>query len=90
VGRALIDGFDWTVLIKLVAVIVLVVANGFFVAAEFSLVAVRRSRVEHLGNEGRRRRQSAGGRIPSPLPSQRNAGPQPPRPSMPRSSPHPR
>ncbi|MGE0281007.1 MAG: hemolysin family protein [Rhizobiaceae bacterium] len=46
------DGFDWTVLIKLVAVIVLVIANGFFVAAEFSLVAVRRSRVEQLSNEG--------------------------------------
>ena len=32
----------------LLAVFVLVVANGFFVAAEFSLVAVRRSRVMEL------------------------------------------
>src|SRR4030095_16470002 len=32
----------------LLAVFVLVVANGFFVAAEFSLVAVRRSRVTEL------------------------------------------
>ncbi|OUL30751.1 hemolysin family protein [Nostoc sp. 106C] len=33
---------------KLLAVIVLVLANGFFVAAEFALVALRRSRVEQL------------------------------------------
>ncbi len=31
----------------------LVLANGFFVAAEFALVAVRRSRVTELVNEGR-------------------------------------
>ena len=37
----------------LLAVLVLVVANGFFVAAEFSLVAVRRSRVMELVAEGR-------------------------------------
>jgi CBS domain containing-hemolysin-like protein len=37
---------------KLLAVIVLVLANGFFVAAEFALVAVRRSRVEQLIAEG--------------------------------------
>jgi CBS domain containing-hemolysin-like protein len=36
------------------AVFVLVFANGFFVAAEFSLVAVRRSRVTELVGEGRR------------------------------------
>src|SRR5688500_19734774 len=33
-------------------VIVLVLANGFFVAAEFGLVAVRRSRIDHLAAEG--------------------------------------
>ena len=33
---------------KLLSVIVLVFANGFFVAAEFALVALRRSRVEQL------------------------------------------
>lgn len=33
---------------KLFAVLLLVLANGFFVAGEFSLVAVRRSRVEEL------------------------------------------
>ena len=37
---------------KLLAVLILVLANGFFVAAEFSLVAVRRSRVEQLTAEG--------------------------------------
>ncbi|HEY9845001.1 MAG TPA: hemolysin family protein, partial [Candidatus Caenarcaniphilales bacterium] len=37
---------------KLIAVVVLVLANGFFVAAEFSLVSVRRSRVEQLIEEG--------------------------------------
>lgn len=37
----------------LLAVIVLVVANGFFVAAEFALVTVRRTRVDQLVAEGR-------------------------------------
>lgn len=37
---------------KLLAVIALVLANGFFVTAEFSLVAVRRSRVEQLVEQG--------------------------------------
>lgn len=46
------DLFDWTILVKLSAVIVLVVANGFFVASEFSLVALRRSRIDQMRNEG--------------------------------------
>ncbi len=37
---------------KLLAVLGLVAANGFFVAAEFSLVGVRRSRVEELVAQG--------------------------------------
>ncbi len=37
----------------LFAVLALVFANGFFVAAEFALVAVRRSRVSELVSEGR-------------------------------------
>jgi CBS domain containing-hemolysin-like protein len=41
-------------LLKLSAVIVLVVANGFFVAAEFALVGVRRSRIETLAATGHR------------------------------------
>ncbi|MDP2728249.1 MAG: hemolysin family protein [Dehalococcoidia bacterium] len=39
----------------LLAVVLLVFANGFFVAAEFSLVAVRRSRINQLVAEGHRR-----------------------------------
>ena len=41
-------------LVGIAAVLVLVLANGFFVAAEFSLVAVRRSRVAELVSERRR------------------------------------
>ncbi len=37
----------------LLAVLALVIANGFFVAAEFSLVTVRRTRIEQLSTEGR-------------------------------------
>jgi len=40
-------------LIGILSVFILVAANGFFVAAEFSLVAVRRSRVMELAAEGR-------------------------------------
>lgn len=40
-------------ILRLIAVFVLVFANGFFVAAEFSLVAVRRSRVAELVAERR-------------------------------------
>jgi CBS domain containing-hemolysin-like protein len=39
-------------LIKLVSVLLLVAANGFFVAAEFALVAVRSSRIETLAAAG--------------------------------------
>ncbi len=38
--------------LKLLLVIFLVLANGFFVAAEFALVAVRKSRIEALVKEG--------------------------------------
>jgi putative hemolysin len=47
------DG-SWADLIGVLLVLVLVAANGFFVAAEFSLVAVRRSRVAQLVTAGRR------------------------------------
>jgi magnesium and cobalt exporter, CNNM family len=39
----------------LVAVVLLVLANGFFVAAEFALVRSRRSRLEELADQGNRR-----------------------------------
>jgi CBS domain containing-hemolysin-like protein len=42
----LIDG------LKLLAVLLLVLANGFFVAAEFSLVSVRRTRIAELLAQG--------------------------------------
>jgi CBS domain containing-hemolysin-like protein len=41
----------------LLAVVVLVLANGFFVAAEFALVRTRRNRIEELVAEGDRRAQ---------------------------------
>jgi putative hemolysin len=44
--------------IGILLVFVLVAANGFFVAAEFSLVAVRRSRVAQLVAAGRRNAQA--------------------------------
>ena len=40
---------------KLLAVLGLVAANGFFVAAEFSLVGVRRNRVDELVAQGQAR-----------------------------------
>jgi CBS domain containing-hemolysin-like protein len=42
-----------TDLLRLAGVVVLVLANGFFVAAEFSLVSVRRTRVEELVRQGK-------------------------------------
>ncbi|HEX7331256.1 MAG TPA: hemolysin family protein [Pyrinomonadaceae bacterium] len=43
-----------TIVIKLLAVLLLVAANGFFVAAEFALVGVRASRIETLAASGSR------------------------------------
>jgi CBS domain containing-hemolysin-like protein len=42
----------WLTALKLLAVVALVLGNGFFVAAEFALVAIRRSRVEELVAKG--------------------------------------
>jgi len=39
-------------LLRIVAVVFLVLANGFFVAAEFALVSVRRTRVAELVDQG--------------------------------------
>lgn len=41
------------VLIKILAILFLVLANGFFVAVEFALVSVRRSRIETLAARGK-------------------------------------
>jgi CBS domain containing-hemolysin-like protein len=38
--------------LNILLIIFLVLANGFFVASEFALVAVRKSRIEALANEG--------------------------------------
>lgn len=40
-------------LLNLLFVVLLVLANGFFVASEFALVAVRKSRIETQANEGK-------------------------------------
>src|SRR5262245_36136578 len=45
--------WSWTVL-GLLAIPALVAVNGFFVAAEFALVAIRHTRVEEMVNQGRR------------------------------------
>jgi CBS domain containing-hemolysin-like protein len=44
---------------KILAILGLVAGNAFFVAAEFGLVAVRRTRVEELAARGNRRAKSA-------------------------------
>lgn len=41
-----------TSILKILLVIFLVLANGFFVASEFALVAVRKSRIEAMASEG--------------------------------------
>jgi CBS domain containing-hemolysin-like protein len=48
-GEHLTTGFVFS---RLALVMALVLLNGFFVAAEFSLVAVRRSRIDQLSEEG--------------------------------------
>jgi CBS domain containing-hemolysin-like protein len=49
----------WTTFWKLVLVMVLVLLNGFFVAAEFALVKVRQSRLQELVNEGNKKAKYA-------------------------------
>ncbi len=46
-----------TTALELLAVLLLVLTNGFFVAAEFAFVGVRRSRIEALAEAGDRRAQ---------------------------------
>ena len=42
----------WWTVFGLVALPVLIAMNGFFVAAEFALVAVRKTRIEELVSRG--------------------------------------
>lgn len=53
---------DWDtpfiILVKLAAIASLVILNGFFVAAEFALVKVRRSQLDALAGEGSKRAAS--------------------------------
>lgn len=46
------ESFEFVDLIRLIAVVFLVLANAFFVAAEFALISVRRTRVEELLAQG--------------------------------------
>jgi CBS domain containing-hemolysin-like protein len=47
-----------TVLLELLAVALLILLNGFFVAGEYALVTVRRTRVKELADEGSRTARS--------------------------------
>ena len=51
--------FDLSTTLGLVAVVALVLANGFFVATEFAIVAVRKSRLEQLAREGKANARAA-------------------------------
>ena len=54
------DEFDfWSTFWNLMLVLVLVLLNGFFVAAEFALVKVRQSRLQELVNDGNKRAKYA-------------------------------
>ncbi|MFH1330661.1 MAG: hemolysin family protein [Actinomycetota bacterium] len=48
-------GHQISIYVGLLAVVALILLNGFFVAGEFSLVAVERSRIERLAQEGDKR-----------------------------------
>ncbi len=52
-----LTGFE--ILVRLAVVLLLVLANGFFVAAEFGLVGARRTRIEALARAGNRRARIA-------------------------------
>jgi CBS domain containing-hemolysin-like protein len=53
-GDAALSYSAGTIIVKLLSVLLLVAANGFFVAAEFALVGVRSSRIETLAATGNR------------------------------------
>src|SRR5437667_12509952 len=56
------------ILWRLVGVLALVFANGFFVAAEFSIVTVRKTRIDQLVAEGDRRARAVRRAVTNPDP----------------------
>jgi CBS domain containing-hemolysin-like protein len=52
--------------LRLIAVVLLVLANGFFVAAEFSLVSVRKTRIYELVSQGNQSAKSVARAIEDP------------------------
>src|SRR6516164_8152098 len=54
------------VLWRLAGVLALVAANGFFVAAEFAIVTVRKTRIDQLIAEGHRRARSVRRAVTAP------------------------
>src|SRR3989441_12910736 len=52
--------------LRLLAVVLLVLANAFFVAAEFALVAARRTRIEALVRRGGREGKTVQAALPEP------------------------
>ena len=69
-----------TELLFLLGILLLVAANGFFVAAEFSLVRARESRIEQMRDEGQPPRPAGAGadrpdrRVPVGLPARHHDG----------------
>src|SRR5262245_65209398 len=55
-------GIGW----RLAGVLALVFANGFFVAAEFSIVTVRKTRIDQLVAEGNRRARAVRRAVTTP------------------------
>lgn len=52
-ATAVLQNFDWTdVLLRFLSVLLLITINAFFVTAEFSIVSVRRSRINQLVDAG--------------------------------------
>ena len=48
-----------TIPLEIAAVLLIVLANGFFVAAEYALVTARRTRLQELADQGMRRAKIA-------------------------------
>ena len=47
------------IIVNLLVIVLLLFANGFFVASEFALVSVRQTRMQQLANEGNKTAQIA-------------------------------